>query len=644
MRIRRDGMRMRGVAWALLLALGIVAGAAQAAAVPLAAANGAAAPLTAQLAVLSTPTLGGGGQVLWAAVADRELDGAELSFILHRPGGAPDLVTTLTLSLAQGKVTERIYAFDTLLAGEYTVTARVWGTEGGKAWAREDVRKIYIVPANDPQIVMKQQILATGNVATRLLLNGPPVIVNGSENGGLQWFLIDIPTAGEYTLEYTFGSYYSYYSDIWIRGGDYAPLKRIESYTNHVIFYYHFSAGRYFITVWFGGNYTLHVTNGPIINNFNINHGDAATIFTSVTLNNNCQGDPTEYMASESSDFRNSAWKPYATSPTFALSSGSGPKTVYFKVRNNSGIASTVTSDVIILSTADKILLLNAPLTRGALINSFYSDWYKFTITQRGRYRIETTDYIHLALSGPNSETTLIAEGIPDHNATRIVRDLAPGIYYVKVYQNQYNYALGYFIRLTSDVTISNFTINDGSSVTASRIVTLNNTCLGNPTYYQAGLDALFTNAPWLPYSTHPAFKLNAGNAGKTIFFRVRNADGNPSDVKTFSLTLRENEPLTVNGDWRTGNINPAGEKDWYQFTVASAGTYTIETRTGSLEDTVITLHGPNSLTPILARDDDSGENYGSKIVITLKPGTYTVEVTSHFPSETGTYSIRLKH
>lgn len=40
-------------------------------------------------------------------------------------------------------------------------------------------------------------------------------------------------------------------------------------------------------------------------------------------------------------------WSPYATAPQFTLSSGTGPKTVYFKVQNDFG-ASAVSNSTII--------------------------------------------------------------------------------------------------------------------------------------------------------------------------------------------------------------------------------------------------------------------------------------------------------
>ncbi len=83
------------------------------------------------------------------------------------------------------------------------------------------------------------------------------------------------------------------------------------------------------------------------VTSFVINSGATTTADPVVTLNNTCVGAPTEYMASESPDFSGATWQPYATAPTFTLSSGEGgTKIVYFKVRNG-GEESAPASDTI---------------------------------------------------------------------------------------------------------------------------------------------------------------------------------------------------------------------------------------------------------------------------------------------------------
>jgi len=78
-----------------------------------------------------------------------------------------------------------------------------------------------------------------------------------------------------------------------------------------------------------------------------INGGAATTTDLLVTLNNTATNSPTEYMASESSDFSGAAWTPYSVAPSFTLSFGVGVRTVYFKVRGVDCQESEVASDTI---------------------------------------------------------------------------------------------------------------------------------------------------------------------------------------------------------------------------------------------------------------------------------------------------------
>jgi formylglycine-generating enzyme required for sulfatase activity len=84
----------------------------------------------------------------------------------------------------------------------------------------------------------------------------------------------------------------------------------------------------------------------PVITSFLINDGDDSTSNPVVALNNVCLLDPTDYMASEDSDFSGASWLPYDTAPSFSLSAALGTATVYFKVRNAAG-ESQVASDSI---------------------------------------------------------------------------------------------------------------------------------------------------------------------------------------------------------------------------------------------------------------------------------------------------------
>jgi hypothetical protein len=76
------------------------------------------------------------------------------------------------------------------------------------------------------------------------------------------------------------------------------------------------------------------VCTAPVVTSLAISSGAASTTSQAVTLNNAGSGNPTHYMASESSTFSGASWLAYSTSPSFMLSAGVGTKTVYFKTKN----------------------------------------------------------------------------------------------------------------------------------------------------------------------------------------------------------------------------------------------------------------------------------------------------------------------
>jgi hypothetical protein len=88
----------------------------------------------------------------------------------------------------------------------------------------------------------------------------------------------------------------------------------------------------------------------PAVSSFAINNGAASTNSTTVTLNNLATNSPTQYQASESSSFSGASWLAYSISPSFTLTTTTGTKTVYFRVRNAAGTVSASVSDTIVLN------------------------------------------------------------------------------------------------------------------------------------------------------------------------------------------------------------------------------------------------------------------------------------------------------
>jgi len=87
----------------------------------------------------------------------------------------------------------------------------------------------------------------------------------------------------------------------------------------------------------------------PAFTLYAINGGAGTTTSRTVTLNNAATGAPTEYRASERSDFAGASWLPYSTAPAFELSPGNATKRVYIQLRNAAG-TSVARSDTINLA------------------------------------------------------------------------------------------------------------------------------------------------------------------------------------------------------------------------------------------------------------------------------------------------------
>ena len=84
--------------------------------------------------------------------------------------------------------------------------------------------------------------------------------------------------------------------------------------------------------------------------------------------------------------------------------------------------------------------------------------------------------------------------------------------------------------------------------------------------------------------------------------------------------------------------ISNAGEQDTFKFVVVVAGNYVIET--GGSTDVITSLYGPNSMTKLIARDDDSGAGANSRLEAALQPGTYYLQIRHYSSVGTGPYKV----
>jgi hypothetical protein len=119
----------------------------------------------------------------------------------------------------------------------------------------------------------------------------------------------------------------------------------------------------------------------------------------------------------------------------------------------------------------------------------------------------------------------------------------------------------------------------------------------------------------------------------------IASAEAYPKDGPTTSEAVE----LEVNASARTdASIGKAGEEDLFTFEVTAGGRHVIDTRGDT--DLVMNLYGPDSTTSLIASDDDSGVDLNARIVASLVPGRYYVQVR-HYNTEggTGTYTVKVR-
>ena len=87
-----------------------------------------------------------------------------------------------------------------------------------------------------------------------------------------------------------------------------------------------------------------------------------------------------------------------------------------------------------------------------------------------------------------------------------------------------------------------------------------------------------------------------------------------------------------------SGNLETAGDIDYFQFSLRKKGTVTISTTGGT--DTLGTLR--NSLGNYIETNDDSGQRENFSIKRSLTPGTFYISVSHALSQGIGTYSLRV--
>lgn len=389
----------------------------------------------------------------------------------------------------------------------------------------------------------------------------------------------------------------------------------------------------------------------PMVSSFAIAAGASSTSARKVTLNNACTNSPACYMASESSTFSGAVWQTYVTSPSFMLSTGNLSKTVYFKVKTASGVESPVVSDTI---TLDEIipLTVGAAAVTGSISPAGDTDWFQLKVSASSTYVIETwpgtlTSNV-MRLYGPGNRTTYITvdRNSSANKTAKIAMMLVPGTYYAKVLAYEAGGAGSYTIKV-SDIgalKVTSLAVGNGAVTTTQRTITLNNACAGAPTQYLASESADFSGATWKTYVTAPSFSLSAGNLTKRVYFKVKDVGGTESPVVSDTIALAKTVTLSMGAAAVIGNISPAGDADWWSFTISATSTYSIESWPGTLADNTMGLYVPDSMTQLMASDDNSGSEDAAKIALTLKAGKYYAKVQAADANAIGDYTIQVSN
>ncbi|MCB4755328.1 MAG: pre-peptidase C-terminal domain-containing protein, partial [Sulfurovum sp.] len=291
-------------------------------------------------------------------------------------------------------------------------------------------------------------------------------------------------------------------------------------------------------------------------------------------------------------------------------------------------------------------------------------DWFKIVISHAGTFTVKTE-------GGTDTEGVLYDasdENIASDNDSgtnknfKISKRLEAGTYYVKVSASSTGtYSLAYYF--TSDdygniastaTSISPSDTTPGSIETAgdvdwfkivipdATILTVNTTGTTDTEgelYKDGDLNASDDNS-----GSGRNFKISKRLEAGTYYVKVKHHTA--SSTGTYSLVMyfddygdTPDDATSINPNSSTaGNIDFAGDKDWFKVVIPHDGTLVVET-TGTT-DTVGELYDVSGRRRIESDDQDGVDN-NFKISRSVAAGTYYVKVKHHDPSENmGAYSL----
>lgn len=345
------------------------------------------------------------------------------------------------------------------------------------------------------------------------------------------------------------------------------------------------------------------------------------------------------------------------------------PGTYYLTVQARS--AAETGSFLIRVRNTITPLTLNTPATAGLIADRNDVDWYSFQIEIDTDYTIETRagtlgdDFI--ALYGPSSATTPLAQAdnYAGQNMARLTMRLKTGNYTVGVRGCHPASDLGTYtiqvraaimpvavngapvigaIDFASDIDWYSFTV---TTTTTYRVETWAGTM--SDTYLRLyGPDDDTKLIGWsASYSPDRTATVVMKLAPGTYYAQVR--AGHAGVLGTYQILVRPDGimTLTLNAEEMVyGYIAPAGDIDWYTFTVTEEGDCAVELSLWTTTDLYVRLYGPDDKTKMI--DQYSTGQYGHPVAAYrsytrsyhMKPGTYTLRVQGYSAGATMPYKI----
>ncbi len=358
--------------------------------------------------------------------------------------------------------------------------------------------------------------------------------------------------------------------------------------------------------------------------------------------------------------------------------------TYYFRVRNYYSVGTGAYSVMLTDEGTDDhgddaahaTLITDGQIINGDIETAGDNDWFKFT-AQAGRiYSLavnrSTLSDAYVWLYAPDGTTTLINRDSPE--SIKYEFDQA-GTYYFRVrpYSTNDPYGVGtYTVSMTDEGTddhgddAANATlITDGQTINgnietagdndwfkftaqAGRIysLTVNRSTLSDAYVWLYALDG---TTALVNRDSPESIKYEFNQAG-TCYFRVRPYSTNdPYGVGTYTVSMTDegtddhgddaaNATLITDGQTINGNIETAGDNDWFKFTAQAGRIYSLTVNRSTLSDAYVWLYAPDGTTSLIIRDSPESIKYEFD-----QAGTYFFRVRSYSttdPYNIGTYTV----